>query len=67
MLVAVRDIKEKRSKPVFIAAAVVERVARARGIACTVVQSTRLLCMSSQDYCASLSRNPITLIKSRKT
>jgi hypothetical protein len=52
------DNKIRRVKTELIAAATVERVASARGIACTWVQSTHLLCKSSLDNCASLSRNP---------
>ncbi len=55
----VQKIKEKTLQLEIIAAALVERVASARGIACHWMWSVCLLCTLSHDYCASLSQNPI--------
>ena len=61
----VRIIIKKGSKIKLNAAAIVERVASARGNAFRRMQSTRLLCKLSRklsdDCCASLSQNPITI------
>jgi hypothetical protein len=60
-----RIIIKKGSKLKLNAAAIVERVASARGNASARAQSTRLLCKLSHalsdDCCASLSQNPITI------
>lgn len=55
-----RSITQERSKIELIAAAMVERVASARGIARKWVQFTFRLCKFSFDFCAPLSRNPIS-------
>lgn len=56
-----RNITQERSKTELIAAAIVERVASAGGIARQAVQFAYRLCKVSFDFSAPLSRNPISI------